>query len=153
MSAQTYHRTQKIEKHLQASPQRVYDAWADANKRAQWSGPSSEIEIKMEQDDFTPGGRDISLCIAGGEVMAKVLADYHDIVPEQRIVFTETIMAAEAVQGVSLVSALFEPDGEGTKLTVTLQTAALDDGSILDEVAMGWEAALLNLQGIVAEPV
>lgn len=143
------HRTTTMERHLKATPARVFEMWADAEKRAVWTSPSSEIHIKMEAADFSEGGRDISLCYMGDEVLARVIADYHDIVANKRIVFTETISDMETRHGVSLVSVEFQEQVGGTGLIVTLQTLALDGGPLLEEVVMGWESSLASLEGVL----
>ena len=139
------HKTTTLEKQIAAPRAKVFAAWADTNQRAKWNSPSADIEIKMDAADFSEGGRDVSLCIAEGDVVARVIADYHDIVPDQRIIFTETINSPDSREGASLVSVNFEDADGGTKLTVTLQAVALDGSALLEEVVYGWEAALTRL--------
>ena len=54
------------------------------------------------------------------------------------------------MQGVSLVSVGFEADGASTRMTVTLQTVAVDGSPLLDEVIGGWNAALDRLERLFA---
>ena len=139
------HKTTTLEKQIATPRAKVFAAWADTDLRSKWNSPSSDVVIKMEAADFAEGGRDVSLCMVEGQVVARVITDYHDIVPDRRIIFTETINGPENREGVSLVSVSFEDAGGGTKLVVTLQTVAVDGSSLLEEVVYGWDAALANL--------
>ena len=74
---------------------------------------------------------------------------YHDIVPDKRIVYTEIIASMEATEGACLVSVEFLPDGEGTRLVITLQTVALDGSALLEEAQAGWGSALIRLEELL----
>ena len=139
------HGTRVIEKTYAASPAAVFAAWADPVARAEWGSPSSDIVLKMEAADFSEGGRDLTHCMGGDEVFATVVTQYHNIVANSRIVLTETISSEGMAQGASLVSAEFLPDGRGTRLVLTLQTAAFDSSDLLEGVLQGWESALESL--------
>ena len=88
----------------------------------------------------------------GGEAAFRVRSTYHDIVRDRRILFTETIEEVGGRPlGASLVSVEMTPDGEGTRLAVTLQSAGLDGGGLEREVVSGWGRALDSL-GAMLEP-
>jgi uncharacterized protein YndB with AHSA1/START domain len=53
-------------------------------------------------------------------------ATYHDIVPEQRIVYSYTMHVDDRKLSVSLATIEFQPAGKGTKLVLTEQGAFLD---------------------------
>ena len=143
------HKTTILEKTIDAPLAQVFDAFVDPEKKAQWNSPSPEVEIKLEEATFSEGGREVALCLAGGETVAKVTAYYHDIVQDGRIVFTEIIEGAETREGISLVSIQFEPHLNGTKLTATLQIAALNGSGLEEEIKEGWAAALDSLERLV----
>lgn len=139
------HGTVTLEKSYATSPARVFAAWADPDKRRAWGSPSDEIELRIDAADFSVNGEDVSTCVMGGEAIAVVRGRYHDIVPDKRIVYTEIISSMETTEGACLVSAEFLPDGDGTRLVLTLQTVALDGADLLEGVQEGWESALLRL--------
>jgi len=143
------HGTVTLEKSYATSPARVFAAWADPDKRRVWGSPSDEIELRIDAADFSVNGEDVSTCMMSGEAIAVVRGRYHDIVPEKRIVYTEIISSMEATEGACLVSAEFLPDGDGTRLVLTLQTVALDGADLLEGVQEGWESALLRLADLL----
>ena len=144
------HRTATLERTFTASPAEVFAAWSDTAKRAKWNSPSDEIVIEMERDEFREGGTDIALCKYEGETVAHVTSNYHEIVPEKRILFTETIREGAAMQGASLVSVALVAKGSDTHMTVTLQTVAVDGSELLDGVNEGWTSALARLSAMFA---
>ena len=143
------HRTETLEQTYAASPARVFRAWEDPEVRRIWGSPSDEVEIFNEAADFRIGGEDVQLCIVGGETVARVVGRYLDIVPERRIVYSESISEGDVLLGVSLVSAEFIAAGGGTRLVLTLQTAALDGSDLLEGVLAGWSSALERLGGMM----
>lgn len=140
------HRTSTLEKEFTASLARVFEVWSDTDLRSKWNSPSDEVEIRMEEADFSENGRDVSLCIVEGQVAAHVTAIYHEIVPEKRILFTEAIRSEDVLMGASLVSVGFEARGSGTLMTITLQTVAVDGSPLLDEVVYGWTHSLERME-------
>ncbi|MEH6808292.1 MAG: SRPBCC domain-containing protein [Hyphomonas oceanitis] len=144
------HDTVTMERTYAVSPAHVFDAWADPEKRRIWGSPSDEIDLRLDAEDFSVNGEDVTSCIMGEEAIAIVRARYHDIVPDSRIIYTESIAGLEALEGVSLVAAEFLPDGPGTRLVLTLQTLAVDGSDLLAGVQEGWESALLRLGTLVA---
>lgn len=144
------HRTTTIEKTYAASPPRVFAAWADPDKRLLWGSPSDEVILRNDAADFRPGGEDIQTCLVEGQAVATVTGRYHDIVPDTRIIYTETISDPSALLGSSLVSVEFNPSGTGTRLVLTLQTVAVDGSDLLEGVEEGWSSALERLGGMMA---
>jgi Uncharacterized conserved protein len=139
---QMHHRTTTLERSFPVKPEAVFQAWADLEKRSLWNSPSDEVKIKYAEDDFSIGGKDVSLCLVGDYVAAEVIGIYHDIAPNRHIVYTEVISSEGAMQGMSLVSVTFTPSGAGTDMTVTLQTTAVSGADFLKDVEEGWTASM-----------
>lgn len=151
MSEAMHFRTTTLEKTFSVSVATVFAAWSDLDTRSRWNSPSEEVKIKYTEDDFSVGGKDVSLCLVGDHVVAEVVGIYHDIVPDQRIVYTEIIKSGEGdTLGVSQVSVGFTPMGSGTGMVVTLQTVALAGPEVLDDVAAGWTASLGMMEKVLA---
>ncbi len=140
-----------LERTLKASPARVFRAWAEPEQRAVWAAPEEGITLRIDAADFSVGGQDKTVCVAGGEDAYFVNGRYYDIVPDARIVMTETIATPEGRLGVSLVSAEFIASGEGCTLVLTVQTSALDGSGLEDGVNEGWTASLDTLAAMLAE--
>ena len=143
------HGTLTLNKSFLASPARVFAAWSDPDQRRVWGSPSDEIELAQDEADFSVGGLDVSRCLYEGEVVALVRGRYYDIVPNRRIVYSETIANPSATEGVCLVNAEFLPRGTGTELVLTLQCTALDGADLLQGVREGWDTALANLDRLL----
>tara|TARA_X000000950_G_scaffold215007_1_gene258739 strand:+ start:1473 stop:1931 length:459 start_codon:yes stop_codon:yes gene_type:complete len=144
-----HHRTTTLEREFDAPPEAVFAAWADPAKRAIWNSPSDDMTIRYTEDDFSVGGKDTALCLAGDHILAEVTGVYHDIVADQRIVYTEVISAEGMRLGTSLVSVSFEASGAGTSMVLTLQTCALAGAEVLDEVAAGWTYAMEKMAELI----
>ncbi len=143
------HRTSTLEQVFRSPPAKVFNAWSDLELRQKWNSPSEDIEIEMHQADFSEGGKDVAICMYEGHAVAEVIAIYHEIVEDSRIIFTEAISSEGAKQGASLVSVAFLPENTGTRLVVTLQTVAVDGSELLDEVLIGWKEAFVRMVRLV----
>jgi uncharacterized protein YndB with AHSA1/START domain len=120
------HATFVIERTYQAAPARVFKAFADPVAKASWFAGPDEWDKSRQEFDFRVGGRErISGGPPGG--MQHVFdACYHDIVPDQRIVFAYDMHIGENKISVSLVTVEIRPEGAGTHLTFTEQGVFLD---------------------------
>jgi uncharacterized protein YndB with AHSA1/START domain len=136
------HSSFTIERTYDRPPSHVFAAWADPALKSRWFGGGSEdapIDLDM---DFRVGGRETDR----GEPGAYE-ARYHDIVRDERIVFTYDLSLEGSLVSVSLATVEFRPtgDGSGTQLSYAEQGAFLDGlddpdlrkngtGSMLDEL-------------------
>src|ERR1700679_2871292 len=90
------HATFCIERTLAASPARVFRHFAAQEAKDKWcTGPSHWVRTERSMD-FRIGGRETSSVGEPGGVQHRFDATYHDIVPNQRIVFTY-VMHLDAV--------------------------------------------------------
>jgi uncharacterized protein YndB with AHSA1/START domain len=117
------HATFTLEPSYPAAPARVFAAWADPAAKARWfAGPSSEHEL-----DFRIGGRETAYRAATDSHPAlRFESVYHDIVPNERIVYSSTLSAGDELATVSLTTIEFRPGAEGTQLVLTEQGTFLD---------------------------
>jgi len=61
----------------------------------------------------------------GVDLLAR--SEYHDIVPDERIVYTTALFTGDVLSTVSLTTVRFARDGDGTRLSLTEQGTFLDD--------------------------
>lgn len=118
------HSTFVVERTFDASPQRVFAAWADPEAKARWFG-NPDQGVAEYQLDFQVGGREYNR----GEVEGQEYtyeARYQDIVPDERIVYAYDMHVGERRISVSLGTVELEPEGDGSRLTYTEQGAYLD---------------------------
>jgi uncharacterized protein YndB with AHSA1/START domain len=119
----TTHSTFVIERTYDASPQRVFDAWADPAAKARWFGPPKKADYSFE---FRVGGRERFSSQAPDGSLYTFDALYQDIVPGQRIVHCYDMHRDGARISVSLATIEFEAHGDGTRLTLTEYGVYLD---------------------------
>lgn len=113
------HVTFAIERNYNASPERVFAAWADPAVKFQWFP-------KAEEFDFRVGGREISRGGPSGGPIHTFDACYQEIVQNNRIVYTYTLDTGENRTSVSVTTVEIKPGDSGTQLIYTEQGAFFD---------------------------
>lgn len=117
------HDTFAIERTYPASPQRVFAAWSEPSAKARWFSPSATEHTL----DFRVGGRERNG--GGGPIDGPQLAfesTFHDIIENERIVFTSTLLADDQIVTISLTTVELQPADGGTRMVLTQQGAFLD---------------------------
>ena len=120
------HATFAVERTYNASPARVFAAWADPAAKARWFAGPDEWGTAEHELDFRVGGREISRGGPPGGPVHTYDARYYDIVPDQRIICTYDMHLDDKRISVSLATVEFKPAGAGTRLIFTEQGAFLD---------------------------
>jgi uncharacterized protein YndB with AHSA1/START domain len=115
------HSTFVIERRYEALPERVYAAWATADAKAKWFGSSSEYDL-----DFRIGGKELNRGTGPDGTVYTYDALYQDIIPDERIVFTYSMLMGETRLSVSLTTVEFKKHGSATRLVYTEQGSFLD---------------------------
>jgi uncharacterized protein YndB with AHSA1/START domain len=117
------HSTFVLERTYDASPTRVFAAWADKDLKGQWFGPPVDQEHEL---DFREGGRERFEAAVHGAVYSYD-ALYEDIVPDARIVYTYNMHRDGRRMSVSVTTVEFLAEGdEHTHLRYTEQGVFLD---------------------------
>lgn len=127
------HSTFVVERDFDASPARVFGAFADPVAKARWfAGPAGWIK-SSSAFDFSVGGHEHSGSGPAGGPVHNFDAVYRDIVPDRRIVYTYQMHRDETLTSVSVATIEFLPTASGTHLVLTEQGAYLDG---MDDPAM-----------------
>jgi uncharacterized protein YndB with AHSA1/START domain len=140
------HGTFVIEHVYPAPPARVFDAWADPAAKASWFIGPQEWRRGEHIIDFRVGGKER---LTGGpqdgplHVFDSV---YHDIVPEQRIVYAYDMHLDDTLISVSLATVELEPAGKGTRMLFTEQAVFLDGYETLERRENGTRVLLDQLE-------
>ena len=116
------HATIVIERRYPASPERTFTAWADAAAKARWMGVSEgglELDFRVGGEEHHRG------TLPDGHVYA-YQAVYQDIVRPRRILYTYEMHLDDSRISISLATAEFTPERDGTRLLFTEQGAFLD---------------------------
>jgi len=120
------HATFVIERTYDASPARVFAAWATSAAKGMWFVGPDEWQKSSHELDFRVGGRErVSGGPKGGPVHAYD-ACYQDIVPNERIILAYDMHLDDKRISVSLATIELKPAGAGTRLIYTEQGAFLD---------------------------
>lgn len=136
------HATFVIERSYTASPARVFAAFADPAAKARWlTGPEDWL-VTHYALDFRVGGQERAASRAPDGQAHLYEARYHDIVPEQRIIFTYDMYLDETRISVSLATVELQATGAGTRLFYTEQGAFLDGHEVPAEREHGFGALL-----------
>ena len=135
------HATFSLERDYEVPPGRVFAAWSDPVTKARWfAGSGAEHEL-----DFRVGGREVTRGRREDGTALTFEAVYHDIVPDERIVYAAELRAGDTVTTVSLTTVRFDATGEGTRLLLTEQGTFLDgheDPAWRERGTADWLAAL-----------
>jgi uncharacterized protein YndB with AHSA1/START domain len=148
----TDHGTVVVERTLDVPVSRVYAALADAKERAGWAAPSDTAVFIYDETNFSVGGRDLARCGAKEDPRYRVEARYLDIVGERRVVWTETIHEADKLLATNITTVELMPDGERTRLKMTVQVTSFTGAGMIDNTEAGHKGSLANMARHLEQP-
>lgn len=134
-----------IKRRINASPQKVFQAWTDPAQVSRWFGPH-EAPCARAEADLKVGGRYVIVMNGADGEVHEVSGTYREIVPDQRIVFTWAWKSTP--ERVSLVTVSLREDGEATILTLTHEQ--FFDEEARDRHNHGWVGTLDRLERFFA---
>ena len=114
-----------IVRDIPASPARVFRGFSDFEQKQAWFG---DPEGSTHTADFRVGGKEVSEGAEphGSGFSYRFDATYHDIVDDERIIYSYEMYVDGRKLSVSLTTITFEPSATGTLLTFTEHGAYLD---------------------------
>jgi uncharacterized protein YndB with AHSA1/START domain len=130
-----------VERVYDAPADRLFAAWSDPQAKARWFG-GSEGEFEL---DFRVGGWERHGGTAPDGRQYAFQALYWDIVPGRRIVYTYDMFVDGIRISVSVATAEFKPERDGTRLVFTEQGAFLDGHEMPARREQGWGSLLDSL--------
>jgi uncharacterized protein YndB with AHSA1/START domain len=140
------HATFVIERTYAAAPARVFAAFADPAAKARWFEGPAGWKLEIREVDFRVGGKERVRGVFPDGLASDFQCTYHDIVPDQRIVYAYDMYHGEKKLSVSLATIEVEPAGGGTRLTVTEQGVFLDGYDGADSREEGTRGLLDRLE-------
>ena len=139
------HATLIFERTIPATPDRVFAAYTELAERMQWGAPSESTALIYERSNFVEGGEDVFRCGPKSNPNIQGTTRYLDIVPNQRIVSSETIAMDGHRLCASLSTLELNPDGDETILKVTIQLVSFVGQDMIQGHERGTNASLDNL--------
>ena len=145
------HGSFSIERTYPVPPARVFAAWTDIETKARWfMGPAGKWRLIKRELELRVGGRELLHGQFHDGPQTRFEARYHEIVPNERLVYAYDMYWQGKKISVSLASVEFVLAGKGTKLVVTEQHAFLDGHEDAGSRERGTRTLLDNLAAALA---
>jgi uncharacterized protein YndB with AHSA1/START domain len=145
------HDTFEIRKICNASPDKVFGAFAFQDRKSRWYAASPAHEPLSYSFDFRPGGEErlVARMLPGTPIAGKELcwiSTYAEIVENARIVFFQTLDVDRARVSAAVVTVEIMPNGERSHVLLTHQAVYFEgaDGPAIRR--MGWEHLLDSME-------
>jgi uncharacterized protein YndB with AHSA1/START domain len=113
------HASFTITRHWKASPERVFQAFADQKKKDAWFSGGSDWTPVGRSFDFREGGKEHAAGRWKTGMVSKFDCIYLDIIPNQRIIYSYVMHLDDRKISVSQAAIELVPDNGGTKFTLT----------------------------------
>ncbi len=130
-SQAVHHTIFTLRRRLPFAPATVFAAWASPEAKARWFAGGGGWTEKLREMDFRVGGRERVIgqwAVGSNHATSDFQAIYHDIVSNQRIVYSYDMFVGDTKLSVSLATIEFQADGtDATQLVLTEQGAFFDD--------------------------
>ncbi len=141
----TLHATLVFEREIPAPVEKVFAAFADPVARTAWGAPSETAVLIYDEADFREGGQDCFRCGSKADPKIHGTTRYLEIVPNRRVVSSETIVVGGKRLCASLTTLELTPDAGKTRLRSTTQLASFIGEDMVKGHETGNNASLDNL--------
>ncbi|MBS1887082.1 MAG: SRPBCC family protein [Actinobacteria bacterium] len=115
-----------IERQYDCTPAQAFSAFADPELKGRWFAVPADWENRAWELDFRVGGGELNRGAPPGRPVHTFRSRYHDIVPDERIVFAYDLLVDDRLMSVSLTTVELSPVEGGTRLLFTEQGAFFD---------------------------
>jgi uncharacterized protein YndB with AHSA1/START domain len=127
----------------------LWQVWTAPAARAIWSAPAPSVTVDYLEADTRVNGREVSLCHVAGQPDIRCDAGWLVLQPERHSVSFEVISSEGVTRSAALVTADLAADGEGSRLTVTVQLSSLAE-DMAAGYRQGFDGGLDNLAAVAA---
>jgi len=118
--------TFSLERTYEASRAQVYRALTDPVAKGKWFGAGGAFTPLAREMEVRNGGRELFEARWASGMVTRFEAHYHDVVPEERLVYVYSMFLDERKISVSLATFELKAAATGTHLILTEQGAFLD---------------------------
>lgn len=154
----TTHGSFIIERRYDASPERVFAAWADPKAKRAWFAEGEGWDIKSYNLDFREGGAETSKFrfekgqeTFGEETWFGNRTVFNEIIANERIIYTYAMDRNGVRFSISLASVELHPASKGTRLILTEHGAFFDGADGIKMREQGWQELLGKLDDFLAK--
>jgi uncharacterized protein YndB with AHSA1/START domain len=141
------HSTFQVTRHYPRTPARVFRAFADKEQVRRWRVEGDGFDIREFSYDFKVGGGEVSRFAFGGGPEIRLDAQFQQIAPDERIIYSYRMAMGANPMSVSLTTIEFHPSGNGTNLVFTEQGVYFGGPAEAQGREEGTRALLENLAG------
>lgn len=144
----THHGTVVVEGIIEAPASRVYAAYADSKAREAreaWERPPIRRRSITRRQTFRVGGRDVARCSPKTDPRFILESRYLEIIPEHRVVCTETIREVEKTLAANITTLELVPDARRTRLKVTVQVTSFVGDDMIANTRAGHTGSLAKM--------
>lgn len=145
------HASFTIDRTYPAAPSRVFAAFADAQTKQRWQACDPSWKTEHYSLDFRVGGGEVIKVGPPGGPLHICVARYHEITPDERIVYVYDMWLDEQQISTSLATIEIRREAAGARLILTEQGAFYDGYDGADEREEGTRVGLDRLAGMLAE--
>jgi uncharacterized protein YndB with AHSA1/START domain len=123
----TVHGTFVINRTFAFERELVFAAWSNAEAKSRWFVGPGGWQPQHREVDFRVGGRERVIGRRPDGTVSKFDALYHEIVPDERIVYVYDMYTNDVRLSISLVTVEFKGRKQETQLVITEQGVFLDE--------------------------
>ena len=120
------HDTFVIERQFRFTPAQVFAAWSSKEAKEKWFAGPPGWKPEVRELDFRVGGQERLEGRRPNGTMSKFHARYHQIIPNERIVYVYDMYTDDTQTSVSLVTIALQASNAGTEIIITEQGVFLD---------------------------
>jgi uncharacterized protein YndB with AHSA1/START domain len=143
------HDTFVIERTYDVPVAQAFRAWADPVLKARWFAGSADALDAGYELDFRVGGREVNRGGPPGGPVYTYESQFHDIVPDQRIVYSYEMSADDTRLSVSVATVEFHHHEATTRLVLTEQGVFLDGHDTATQREEGTRSLLDSLAAVL----
>lgn len=149
------HNTFVIERAYATTPERVFRAFADPERKRRWFADGEHHDVEEFEIDFRVGGNERAKYrfkegtpFPGMQFVNE--GSYQDIVPNERIVMASTMTMGDRRISASLMTVELTAAGKGTNMIFTHQGVFLEGSDGPERREAGWQKLIERLGSEVA---
>jgi len=143
------HDTFVVERTFDVPVAQVFRAWADRALKARWFAGAADALGAGYELDFRVGGREVNRGGPPGGPVFTYESQFHDSVPDQRIVYTYELSADANRISVSVATVQFHDRHAATRLVLTEQGVFLDGHDTVTQREEGTQSLLDSLASML----